>query len=104
MAEINLLQKPAETILIKLGIKYIHLENSSESKHRYNNNVKYKGLPDLIIFFKNGKVVFIEFKILKNELKTKQIEWKEYLEKKGYDYYLIYDNINLFYEIIKKYI
>ena len=102
------LQSPAEKLLESMNIRFVHIQNNSHNQYyRANQNKKFKGFPDLEIYFKHGKNVFVEFKNKGDESKNKktreaQIEWEGYLVKNGYRYYLI-NEIEKFIDILERY-
>ena len=99
MSEITDLQNPCQHYLDDLGIKYLRIAKTTS--HYYDWNKKLKGCPDLAALLNKGKVIFFEFKLKGNKLSKTQIEWRDYLLKNNYEYYIIYD-IKDFIEIIKK--
>jgi hypothetical protein len=101
MSEKTELQNKVDFLCDNLGIKYYHIENNQrQQKYRKSKYKKYKGMPDHLIFCKKGLVIF-EYKLEYNELQDKQIEWRDYLLGRGYNWYEIKD-INEAIEIIKK--
>lgn len=88
------LQQQVNDYLDFLKIKYIHLTTFISRKiicpfchKRFNKNFaveKNAGVPDHLIFLKNGKILALEYKVNSNKLTKKQIEWYQYLEKNGY--------------------
>lgn len=82
MTELQDLQKPAEQLLSKLGIKYFHLQKTRFKA--IDTNRKYNGIPDLIIFLYN-KIWIVEFKADKNTLTPKQQEWVDYFKNNRYN-------------------
>lgn len=103
MSEKSELQNAVHEFCDAIGVKYRIKENNQwQQKYRKNANEKYKGIPDDEIFVKGGKSLLFEYKLEYNELSDKQIEWRDYLLKRGYNWYEIRD-INEAIEIIKKY-
>jgi hypothetical protein len=102
MSEKSELQNAVDSLCDNLNIKHFHLENNKrQQKYRKSKYKKYKGMPDHLIFCKKGLVIF-EYKLDYNELSDKQIEWRDYLLKRGYNWHEIRD-INEAIKIIKKY-
>jgi hypothetical protein len=97
MNELKSLQIPAQKYLQLQGIKYIHLQKTTNRK--YDTNKTLKGLPDLIVFLKDGLTLLIEFKQGKNLLSEDQKEWRDYFIKNRYSYCVL-DNLEGFCNLI----
>lgn len=98
MTELQDLQKPAEQLLTKLGIRYFHLQKTRFKA--IDTNRRYSGMPDLIIFLYK-KIWIVEFKIDKNTLTSKQQEWVDYFKNNGY-YVDIINSFDIFKDKLEK--
>lgn len=47
------------------------------------------GAPDLVIFLRGGKTIFIELKVKGNYLEDSQKEWQESLTDMGFEHYVV---------------
>jgi hypothetical protein len=95
--ESETLLKPAQLFLRELGIKYVHLQKTRHGA--YDTNHDMKGLPDMLVFPKTGKMFAVEFKVPNAKLSKSQEEWKLYFINNGYFYEVIYD-IKRFYRLV----
>ena len=74
------LQSRCEKWLRNHGYKYIH--DRSRKKNQ-------PGIPDLICFLPEGRVVCIELKSQKGELRKEQAEWKRILKYLKHEYHTV---------------
>lgn len=83
------LQKPAEGLLNRLGIKFIRVpsavwmcispKNRAISPAQKNEIIRcLKGVPDLLITSPTGRYVLIELKSANGKLTDEQKDWQEY--------------------------
>ena len=83
------LQRPAEALLNRLGIKFVRVpsavwmcispKNKAISPVLKNEIIKHlKGLPDLIVVSPTGKCILIELKSAHGKLTPEQKAWQEY--------------------------
>lgn len=74
---------------------YIRINSGTifiRGKKRYRKIEMAKiGTPDLVVFFNNGKVIFIETKSRYGKQTKKQKEFEEKIKKIGYTYFLCND-------------
>jgi hypothetical protein len=80
MLERKDLQLVIHEFLKQNHIKWITRENNQrQQKYRHCATKKYDGIPDDVIFLRNGTVLFFEYKVGNNKLRPAQIEWRDYL-------------------------
>ena len=92
------LQEKINADLRKRGIKFIHLAKGRTFKQTSRTG----GIPDLLIFPKNGLVLFVELKTEKGKLKPQQIEWQLWAKEKNYYFSVIrnYEQWELFTKVM----
>lgn len=83
----NDVQKAIHEIMRDYGIKFYHREKYRKLK--YGNRYDFDGMFDTIIWLPRGKVINVEIKKEKEDLKEKQIEWHEYLLKNDHECYIL---------------
>jgi hypothetical protein len=84
-----------KTELHDLFIRYLKKEKLKFTRKNWNNHKRQvdDGFPDFAVFIDMGETIFIEFKIKEkyffsenHGLTSKQVEWKNYLEKNNHKY------------------
>lgn len=62
-----------------------------------------KGLADIVLCIKNKPVIFIELKVGYNKLSENQQKFQDLCKSKGFEYYVVKDNVKNFQKVVDKY-